>query len=46
LILKDNGWTIERPELATRLAKLEKKLLKHDDDLASDTTTTVEEVVP
>ena len=35
LILKDNSGTTERPELATRLATLEKKLLKHDDDLAS-----------
>lgn len=45
-ILKDNSWNTERPELANRLATLEKKLLKHDEDLASDTTTTVEEIVP
>lgn len=46
VILKDNSWTTDRPELATRLATLEKKLLKHDEDLASDTTTTVEEIIP
>lgn len=46
LILKDNGWATERPELATRLATLERKLLKHDEDLAGDNTTTVEEVIP
>jgi len=38
LILKDNGWATERPELATRLATLERKLLKHDEDLAGDNT--------
>jgi hypothetical protein len=45
-ILRDNSWNTDRPELAARLATLEKKLLKHDEDLASDTTTTVEEIVP
>jgi hypothetical protein len=45
-ILKDNSWHTERPELANRLATLENKLLKHDEDLASDTTTTVDEIIP
>jgi hypothetical protein len=33
--LKDNDWTKERPELAQRLATMEKKLLVHDQDLAT-----------
>ncbi|KAI9871150.1 MAG: hypothetical protein M1823_008532, partial [Watsoniomyces obsoletus] len=49
LILKDHNWAAERPDLASRLGTLEKKLLKHDEDLTSQangTTTLVEEVVP
>lgn len=49
LILKDHNWSQERPELASRLATLEKKLLKHDEDLSTQsngTSTLVEEVVP
>lgn len=34
-ILKDHDWDRDRPELATRLATLENKLLKHDQDLAA-----------
>jgi hypothetical protein len=33
--LKDNDWTKERPELAQRLATMEKKLLAHDQDLST-----------
>ena len=33
--LKDNDWTKDRPELAQRLATMEKKLLVHDQDLSS-----------
>jgi hypothetical protein len=33
--LKDNDWTKDRPELAQRLATMEKKLLVHDQDLAT-----------
>lgn len=50
LILKDHGWAADRPELTSRLATLESKLLKHDEDLASvetdSTGTFVEEFVP
>ena len=49
LILNDNGWNTEKPELATRLATLENKLLIHDQDLASRSNAgghTVEEIVP
>ncbi|ETN43028.1 uncharacterized protein HMPREF1541_02186 [Cyphellophora europaea CBS 101466] len=47
-ILKEKGWAQDKPELAARLASLEKKLLKHDEDLSSQngTSTLVEEVVP
>lgn len=37
-ILKDHDWQRERPELATRLQTMEKKLLVHDQDLAADST--------
>lgn len=33
--LKDNDWTRDRPELAQRLATMEKKLLVHDQDLST-----------
>jgi hypothetical protein len=33
--LKDNDWTKDRPELAQRLATMEKKLLVHDQDLSA-----------
>jgi hypothetical protein len=36
IILKEYGWTSSNPELTTRLTTLEKKLLRHDDDLADD----------
>ena len=38
-ILKDQDWARERPELATRLQTMEKKLLVHDQDLSSDSPT-------
>ena len=46
--LKEKGWHQDKPELATRLATLEKKLLKHDEDLSSQngTSSLVEEIVP
>jgi hypothetical protein len=47
LILKDNDWAKERPELANRLSVLENKLLSHDQDLVqANTQSTVEVVVP
>ncbi len=49
LILKDHNWAAERPDLASKLATLEKKLLKHDEDLSTQSngaSTLVEEVVP
>ncbi|KAL1981701.1 hypothetical protein VTN96DRAFT_2315 [Rasamsonia emersonii] len=49
LILKDNDWAKERPELMSRLAVLESKLLVHDQDLAETnglSKATVETVVP
>ena len=48
LIMKDNEWGRERPELATRLATLESKLLIHDQNLTSGggDGTYVEVVVP
>lgn len=50
LILKDRDWAKDKPELATRLAALESKLLKGDENLASSQTNgefkMVEEVVP
>ncbi|RMZ78361.1 hypothetical protein DV738_g3841, partial [Chaetothyriales sp. CBS 135597] len=48
-IMRDKQWAGDRPELASRLVTLEKKLLRHDEDLANPTTVTgalVEEVVP
>ncbi|KAI9848315.1 MAG: hypothetical protein M1837_000579 [Sclerophora amabilis] len=33
--LKDHDWVRDRPELTSRLATLESKLLKHDQDLAA-----------
>ena len=35
-IIKDNNWASGNPELMTRLTTLEKKLLRHDDNLAED----------
>ena len=50
LMLKENGWATDRPELVSRLATLEDKLLKHDENLSSlegdGAGTTVEEIVP
>lgn len=51
LILKDNDWTRERPELASRLTSLESKLLSHDADLSAAIrnntgSATIEVVVP
>ena len=53
LVMKDNGWTRDRPELATRLSTLETKLLSHDQDLTAMPArngggggTTIEVVVP
>ena len=37
-ILKDNDWARERPELASRLQIMEKKLLVHDQDLSEEST--------
>ena len=50
LILKDQDWSKDRPELASRLTTLESKLLAHDRDLVADPTgasgSTVEVVAP
>ena len=52
LILKDHEWQRDRPELSTRLATLETKLLAHDQDLASQSSGgsgagyTIEVLVP
>jgi hypothetical protein len=51
LILKEQDWGKERPELTNRLATLEKKLLTNDQDLSADSTsngagTTIEIIVP
>ncbi len=51
LVLNDNEWARERPELASRLTTLESKLLSHDADLSAAIqngtgTTTIEVVVP
>jgi C2 domain/MUN domain len=50
LIMKDQDWSRDRPDLMTRLSTLESKLLAHDQDLAQDQTngalSTVEEIVP
>lgn len=34
--LKEHDWTRDRPELTSRLATMEKKLLMHDQDLAAE----------
>lgn len=48
--LKEKGWADERRDLAARLTNLERKLLKHEEDLSSPTAETkgenVEEEVP
>ncbi|KAK4693598.1 hypothetical protein P7C71_g3833, partial [Lecanoromycetidae sp. Uapishka_2] len=52
LVLKDHDWVRDRPELSSRLATLETKLLAHDQDLSapqqngSTGGTTIEVVVP
>ena len=50
LVLKDNDWSKEKPELVTRLSTLETKLLAHDQDLSSTNGpgagSMVEEIVP
>jgi C2 domain/MUN domain len=50
LIMKDQDWTRDRPELMARLSTLETKLLAHDQDLSQDqanaASSTIEEVVP
>lgn len=48
LIMKEtDSWSRDRPELASRLATLESKLLAHDEDLAADGSTngTITEVI-
>lgn len=45
LILKNNDWAKERPELANRLAVLETKLLSQDQDLVQATGPSIVEVV-
>lgn len=49
LILKDHDWARDRPELTSRLAVLESKLLAHDQDLAEpngSSKSTVETFAP
>lgn len=50
LIMKDQDWSRDRPELMTRLSTLESKLLAHDQDLSQDpvngASSGVEEVIP
>jgi len=52
LVLKDHDWVRDRPELSSRLATLESKLLAHDQDLSAPQQngasggTTIEVVVP
>lgn len=53
LVLKDHDWARDRPELSSRLATLESKLLAHDQDLAAATSrnggaggSTVEVIIP
>lgn len=50
LIMKDQDWTRDRPELMARLTTLESKLLAHDQDLSQEevhgASSTVEEVMP
>ena len=38
LVLKDQDWIRDRPDLSSRLATLESKLLAHDQDLAAATS--------
>jgi C2 domain/MUN domain len=50
LIMKDQDWGRDRPDLMARLSTLESKLLAHDQDLSQDqangASRTVEELVP
>ena len=50
LILKEQEWSRDRPELSNRLTTLESKLLTNDQDLTTDlsngTSSTIEAVVP
>lgn len=53
MVLKDHDWVRDRPELTSRLATLESKLLAHDQDLAAATSrnggaggSTIEVIVP
>ena len=53
LVLKDHDWVRDRPELTSRLATLENKLLAHDQDLSAAPTrnggaagTTIEVEIP
>ncbi|KAH8692430.1 C2 domain protein [Talaromyces proteolyticus] len=48
LILKEQDWAKDRPELTSRLAVLESKLLAHDQDLADGNgpSTTTEIIAP
>ncbi|KAG8533711.1 uncharacterized protein KY384_001452 [Bacidia gigantensis] len=53
LVLKDHDWVRDRPELSSRLATLESKLLSNDQDLSSNSSrsgigasSTVETIVP
>lgn len=49
LILKEQDWAKDRPELTSRLAVLESKLLAHDQDLAESkgpSKATVETIAP
>lgn len=39
IIIREHGWASSNPELTTRLATLEKKLLRHDENLAEDAGT-------
>lgn len=45
LILRDNEWAKDRPELANRLSVLENKLLLQDQDLMDSNGTTTTEVL-
>jgi hypothetical protein len=48
LILKEHEWAKDRPELTSRLAVLEAKLLAHDQDLAetNGSSKTIETIAP
>lgn len=53
LVLKDHDWVRDRPDLSSRLATLESKLLAHDQDLAAATSrnggaggSTIEVIIP